>query len=169
MSITPVSNTGYFFNVGNSILDSLVNALNCNGLDVPDRRFVGFEEPPQDCCPDLVLWISNIRPWDGDFPDTRNNGRLLCTNAYAFDVTVRIGRCYLDYLEDGAMPEQDIEDQSKIMYADATALYMGWVAQWRSGNVTELNNYEAVTVGTLTSYTEGACGGWQFTITVSTI
>jgi hypothetical protein len=116
-----------------------------------------------------VLWIDNIRTWDGDFPDSRSNTRLLCTNAYAFDATIRIGRCYIDFLETGPMPQDEIQDQAAELYKDATALYMGWVAQWRAGNVDELNDYEAVTVGSLTAYNQGGCAGWEFTVTVGTI
>lgn len=170
MTITPVSNVGFFTNVGKSVLKSAADALECHGLDVPSRLFVGFDRPPQDCCPELVLWIGNIRPWDGDFPDTRSNGRLLCSNAYSFDATIRIGRCYVDIGQNGeTLDEQTLEDFSTEMYKDATALYMGWVSQWRAGNVDELDNYEAVTVGPLTSYNQGGCGGWEFTITIGTI
>ena len=169
MAITPVRSTQYFFNVGKSILDSAVDALECHSLDVPSRLFVGFDRPPQDCCPELVAWISNIRPWDGDFPDTRSNGRLLCSNAWSFDVTIRIGRCYVDVDDNGPLDTDTLEDWSGALYADATALYMGWVNQWRAGNVIELNSYEAVSVGPAVPYNQGGCAGWEFTITVGTI
>jgi len=170
MSITPVADTAYFANVGKSILDSAADALECNGVDVPDRMFVGFNRPPQDVCPELVLWISNIRTWDGNFPDTRTDTRLLCLNAYAFDATIRIGRCYVDVDEHGQpLDTATLEDFSAELYKDVTALYMGWVNQWRGGNVSELNSYEAVTVSQCTPYSEGGCAGWEFTVTVGTI
>jgi hypothetical protein len=166
---TPFSNTGYFLNLGKSILDSLADALECNGLDVPGRVFVGFERPPQDLCPELVVWIGNIRTWDGDFPDTRSSGRLLCSNGYAFDVSVRIGRCYIDMDEDGQpLDGETLQDWAGELYRDVTALYMGWINQWRAGNVTELSMYDLVTVGACTQYNSGGCAGHEFTITVGT-
>ena len=167
--MTPLDNTGYFLNVGKSILNSLEDALGCHGLDIPERSFVGFDQPPQDACPELVVWISNIRTWDGDFPDSRTNGRLLCTNAYAFDVSVRVGRCYVDVDENGQpLDSETLEGWAGELYRDVTALYMGWINQWRAGNVTELTNFECVTVGPVTSYNQGGCAGHEFVITVGT-
>jgi len=166
---TPLSDIDYFFNVGESILNSVARTLECNELDVPGRLFVGFDRPPQDCCPELVCWIGNVRPWDGDFPDTRTSGRLLVHNAYSFDVSIRIGRCYVDSGEDGqAIDSETLQDWAKELYRDASAIYQGWIEQWRSGNVTELQNYELVTVGNLTQYNSGGCAGHEFVITVGT-
>jgi len=166
---TPFDYSGYFLNVGRSILESLAEALSCQGLDVPERSFVGFDRPSQDVCPELVVWIDNIRTWDGDFPDTRSNGRLLCTNGYSFDTHVRIGRCYIDSDEDGQPLDQEtLEDWSGALYSDIAALYMGWISQWRAGNVTELSNFELVTTGPVTTYHSGGCAGHEFTITVGT-
>lgn len=71
MPVTAIGNSDFFMNVGQSILDSAADALACYDIDVPSRLFVGFDEPPQDCCPELVVWLGNMRLWDGDFPDTR--------------------------------------------------------------------------------------------------
>jgi len=53
-----------------------------------------------------------------------------------------------------------------LLYADATALYMGWLGQWQAGNVSELLDCDFVEVGQLTQYNEGGCAGHKFTITV---
>ena len=167
--MTPLNDKDYLFNVGSSILDSVGQALACIGIDVPSRKFVGFDRPPQDCCPELVCWIGNIRPWDGDFPDTRTSGRLLVHNAYAFDVTIRIGRCYVDSGENGdPIDEGTLQDWGKLLYQDIRAIYFGWVEQWRAGNVSELQNVELVTVGKCTQYNSGGCAGNEFVITIGT-
>ena len=170
MGITPLSNVDYFFNVAQSIVNSVSQALRCSNLEVPSRLFVGFDRPPQDCCPELVGWVGNVRTWDGDFPDVRSNGRLLCTNGYAFDVTIRIGRCYIDSDSDGgALDHETLQDFARELYKDVSAIYLGWIAQWRAGEVTELSNFELVTVGNCTQYNEGGCAGHEFTITVGTL
>lgn len=168
--MTPISNSDYFTNVAQSILDSVADALMCHNIDVPSRMFVGFDRPPQDICPELVSWVSNVRPWDGDFPDTRRSGNLQCFNMYAFDISIRIGRCYIESSDDGQpLDAETLQDWTAELNRDATAIYMGWINQWRAGNVTELTSYELVTVGSLIPYKDGGCAGWEFTITVGTV
>lgn len=170
MPVTKTLDVEFFMNVGQSILDSLVAALECYELDVPNRAFVGFSEPPQDCCPELVVWLGNLRVWDGDFPDTRQTTQLMHHWGYAFEATVRIGRCYIDINEDGTPIDADVlADWNQVLYADATALYMGWLGQWMSDNVSELSKCDLVTVGPLSQYKDGGCAGHQFTITVGMI
>lgn len=169
MPITPIADLDFFLNVAKSVLTSAAAALECNNLDVPDRFFVGFDRPPQDCCPELVAWLGNIRTWDGDFPDTRRQGNLLCGNGYSFDITIRIGRCFIDYTNQGPMDAGDIEDLSSPLYRDAVALYFGWIAQWRAGNVSELTQCDLVNAGPMTQYHEGGCAGHEFTITVGVL
>jgi hypothetical protein len=167
--MTEFRSPDYFMNVGNSMLASLVAALQCHGIDVPDRTFVGFNRPPQDCCPELVGWFGNIRTWDGDFPDSRLSGDLKCVWGYAFDFTVRIGRCYVDIDQEGnPIDAETLASWNAHLYADISALYTGWLAQWKAGAVTELSNYELVTIGTAQPYNDGGCAGWEFTITVGT-
>jgi len=167
MPLTDFNDSAFLSNLGNSILESVSDALVCKSLDVPQRRFVGFNRPAQDCCPDLVLWFGNIRVWDGDFPDTRTAGNLLCANGYSIDATVRIGLCYVDFDADGGpLDAQTIGDFSANLNAYGTALYMGWINQWRAGNVEELVSCDLVNVGPMTPYYEGGCAGWEFTITV---
>lgn len=167
MPVTKTLDVEFFMNVGQSILDSAISALECYELDVPARAFVGFDEPPQDCCPELVVWLGNVRLWDGDFPETRLSTDLKMHWGYAFDVNVRIGRCYVDINEDGTPMDADIlADWNQALYADATALYFGWLHQWSAGLVTELTRCDLVTIGTLSQYNDGGCAGHQFTITV---
>lgn len=169
MPTTSFADLDFFKNIATSILESAAASLTCNDLEVPARMFVGFDRPPQDCCPELVAWLGNIRTNDIDFPDARRAGNLQCFNGYAFDVTIRIGRCFIDFLNSGPMDGGDIEDLASPLYQDASALYFGWIAQWRAGNVTELTMCDLVNVGNMTGYAEGGCAGWEFTITVGVV
>lgn len=167
MPATPTLDVELFMNVGNSILEAAAAALECYDLEVPDRLFVGFEEPPQDCCPELVAWLGNVRTWDGDFSDTRISTNLQHHWGYAFDCTIRIGRCYVDVDEKGQPVDADtLADWTQALYADATALYFGWLRQWSSGSVTELVKCDLVNAGVLSQYKSGGCAGHQFTVTV---
>lgn len=169
MPLTPISNTAYFLNIAKSVLASAAQALACNDLEVPDRLFVGFDRPPQDCCPEMVAWLGNIRLWDTEFPDGQNS-ELMCVNGWAFDITIRIGRCYIDFDEEGQpLDGGTIEDFAGHLYSDAAALYFGWVAHWRAGNVEELTQCDALRVGPMTQYHEGGCAGHEFTITVGVV
>lgn len=169
MPATPLSDVDMFMNIATSILQSAAAALECNNISVPDRFYVGFDRPPQDCCPELVAWLGNIRTWDGDFPDTRSAGNLRCHNGYSFDITIRIGRCYVDFGEEGPLDTDTIQDWTQELYRDASALFFGWITQWRAGNVTELDKCDLVNVGTMTQYHEGGCAGQEFTITVGVL
>jgi hypothetical protein len=167
VTITPTRNKDFFINVATSILGSAVDSLECYGLTVPPRIYVGFDRPPQDCCPELTAWVHNLRNWNGEFPETNQENSWLCVVGYAFDVTIRIGRCYWDLEESGAsMPVEDLTQLNTEMYRDLTALYMGWIHQWRAGNVTELTKCDLGAVGAAQPYREGGCAGWEFTITV---
>lgn len=167
MPFTAISDKDFFLNIATSVLESCAAALDCNGLEVPNRLYVGFDRPPQDCCPELTAWVGNIRPYDAGFPDSRHAGNLLCLNSWAFDITIRIGRCYVDIDTDGEpLDVETLTDFTRVLYWDASALLFGWVGQWRAGNVSELTKCDLVNVGAMTQYHEGGCAGQEFTITV---
>jgi hypothetical protein len=167
MAVTPTRDVEFFMNIGQSILESAIAGLECYDLEVPSRAFVGFDEPPQDCCPELVVWLGNVRVWDGDFPETRTSTSLLHHWGYAFDCTVRIGRCYVDVDEKGNPIDSGVlADWTQALYADASALYFGWLGQWQAELVSELSRCDLGDVGPLTQYNEGGCAGHQFTVTI---
>lgn len=163
-----VSDQDLFVKVAKSILQSAADSLSACGRDVPDCSFVGFNRPVEDHCPDLVAWLNNIRPWDGTSMDSGlREGYLMCFNAYAFDVTIRLGRCYIDFGMDGSTVDgQLVEDWSNELYRDGQVLYIGWVKAWHAGRVSELGDCDPISIGPLIDYKEGACAGWEFTITV---
>lgn len=167
MSFTPTRSKDFFINTATSILESAVDALQCYGLDVPTRLYVGFDRPPQDCCPELTGWVNNIRQWNGEFPDTNQVNPMICVWGYSFDFTMRIGRCYWDLDENGkTLTNEQLQTKNGEMYSDATALYMGWLHQWKAGNVNELSSCDLLTIGNMQPYRQGDCAGWEVTITV---
>jgi hypothetical protein len=170
MPVTQTTDPLFFQKVAQSILESAAAALRCYGIEVPDRLFVGFDRPPQDCCPELVAWVSNVRAWDGNFPDTVREGYLLCFNGIAFDVTIRIGRCYIDSDENGNGIDADIlAEWAAELYKDAAALYVGWLNQWRADQITELSKCDPIAIGTMIPYNGGGCAGHEFTVTVGVL
>lgn len=163
-----VTDKDLFSKVAHSVLDSIGDALTACSLDVPDCAFVGFERPPEVSCPDLVAWVTNVRPWDGNTLDSGlREGRLLCFNAYAFDITIRLGLCYVDFNEDGSNKSpQEQHDLSDQVYRYAHVMYVGWVSRWKAGLVTELGRCDPLSLSPLISFKEGGCGGWEFTVSV---
>lgn len=160
-----------FERVARAVIDSISDALTYHNLDVPERRFVGFSRPAEDACPDLVAWVSNIRPWDQNFPDGRANTTLNnFFNGWAFDVNVRLGVCVIDFDGNGQPLDGELlEEWSSTLYHYAHTMYVDWVHRWRAGQVNELSECDYVDVGACTDYKEGGCGGWEFRITVGVL
>lgn len=97
-------------------------------------------------------------------------GRLLCFNAFAFDVTIRLGRCYIDFAADGSTIDHSlVEEWSNELYYDAYVMYVQWIGLWKAGGVYELSTCEPLSVGPMIAYKEGGCAGWEFTISVGVI
>lgn len=157
-----------FSDVAKSILTSIKQSLEACSLEVPCCEFVGFERPPEVHCPDLVAWVTNIRPWDGNTMDSGlREGRLLCHVGYAFDVTIRLGLCYIDFDAEGNnLPPDKQHELSDQVYQYAHVMYIGWVSRWKNGLVTELGPCDPVSITNLVSFKEGGCGGWEFTVSV---
>jgi hypothetical protein len=172
MTATSPYDPEIFVNVSRAVLDTIGIALTNGNRDVPRRMFVGFNRPAEDCCPDLVAWVGNIRAYDGNSPNSGlREDRLLIYNAWAFDITIRLGRCFIDFDADGGpLDGQTIEDFSNELYRDAQVVYIGWVNQWRSSSgvclTDELSSCTPLTVSSLIDYKDGGCAGWEFTITV---
>lgn len=156
-----------FFKTGKSVLDSIVHVLESCDRPAPDCEFLGFDRPPEAYC-GLVGWIGNIRVWDGLTMDNGlREGRILCNVGYAFDVTIRLGRCYVDFDATGNnIPPEEVESLSSGLYEDAYIMYVQWIGLWKAGGVTELDNCDPVSVSVMTPYNEGACAGWEFSISI---
>jgi hypothetical protein len=167
-SITPMSDPLVVYNVGQSILDSLAQFISERGIQPPPRRWVGFSNPPEDCCPDLVIWADNLRLWDGaSFDSGLRENRLMCNNLWAVDYTVRLGLCYFDVDNDGQLVDSGtLTGWAADLYHIGHAV-MGWLQNIRGGVIPELqSNVSDVKPSPITSYNMGGCAGWQITLTV---
>lgn len=162
-------NPDFLLLFGQAVLDSLEQVLLECEQDVPDRRILAFQEPPEDCCPDLAVWVDNMRPWDGTPFEGLTFGHLTaCNNMWAADVNVRIGRCYIDVDPQTSqpLPPDQVKELSAQIYRDGNILYTGWVNKMRNNEVCNITRYSLNTVSALLSYNDGGCAGWRFTVTV---
>mgnify|MGYP001557842829 CR=1 FL=1 len=167
MSTLSVTDPDFLLKFGNTVKDSLVSLLEECQQEVPDRVVLAFNRPPQDCCPELAVWVDNMRPWDGVPFEGLQFGHLQCFNLWAVDVGVRIGRCYVDIDGSGnPIDPQSIEDLARPIYRDGNILYVGWVAKFRAKEICQICPCDIGTVSNLISYNEGGCAGWEFIVTV---
>lgn len=168
MTILQVGDPNFLLHLGQVALDSLVDTLAECEQDIPPRRVVSFTESPEDCCPDLNVWIDNFRVWDGSPFDGLQLGYLSCTNMWAVDISVRIGRCYIDVDQTSLNPlsAEDLAELSAQIYRDGNILYLGWIAKLRDNEICNLPRYTLGTVSSLLAYNDGGCAGWRFTITL---
>lgn len=163
-----LSDNSVIFDTAKSVLESVADALTGCQFDVPSCRFIGFNRPSELTCPDLVGWANNVRVWDGEnMNGGLRDGYIRCHVGYAFDVTIRLGVCYVEMDENGRDIDHEVlEAWSKELYQMAHVMYVGWVARFKSGKVSALGNCDPVDLSALTDYKEGGCAGWEFTISV---
>lgn len=168
-SITETYNPDVIYNIARSILESLVTSLSSDGIKVPQRAYVGFSNPPEDCCPDLVVWASSPRVSDSaGFDGGFRENQLMCTGIWYADFNVRLGDCYVDTIDGQPLDTRTLSDMAKDKYRVAHALTR-WVCRIRSeGVIPELQTLDSnVKVSALTDYNQGGCAGWQLTITAT--
>lgn len=149
-------------------LEGIKAALAANGLTAIKRAYVGVGPvPAEDCCPDIVVWITNIRLWDGNAPDTLTENRVLDHFGLAFNVNARIGDCFweLDPATNKPFPHTEISKMSKKINDYGTAAYLGTIQAL--GEMDHCN----VSVHPVTAdpYQDGGCGGFIFTVGVSVV
>lgn len=150
------------------MLDGIVGAIAKGGLTKIDRAYVGVGPvPAEDCCPDIVVWVSNIRLWDGSAPDTLTEGRILEHFGIAFDLNARIGDCFweLDPKTNQPFPKAKINKLSAPINSYGSAAFLGAVQAL--GELPACN--VDVHPGSANPYQEGGCAGFTFTIGVSVI
>lgn len=161
-------------NVANDLAETLLQgmeaAISTAGLSAISRSHQSVGPiPAEDCCPDLVVWLSNIRIYDAASPDTLNENRVLIHYGLAFDINVRIGLCFLESIDNGdPMPTGDIHDQSVQINQYALAAYVGGlqsVMDYRDIVECDLN----IRPNPADPYNSGGCAGFTWTITFSLI
>jgi hypothetical protein len=167
-STTPNTNPLVFHTIGESIIDSLTSWMSEHGVEPPARRWVGFSNPPEDCCPDLVVWADNLRLWDAQsFDGGLRENRLMCNNVWALDYTIRFGVCYWEVDNEGHLLDLGTLSSNAVDLYHIGHSMLGWLQQIRSGIIEELQpSASDVKPSPITSYNQGGCAGWQVTLTV---
>lgn len=150
-------------------LDGIVGAIAGAGLTQIKRAYVGVGPvPAEDCCPDIVVWISNIRLWDGVAPDTLTENRVLEHGwGVAFNINARIGDCFWELVPGTTRPEPaaNITQMSESINAYGFAGFLGAVQA-----LSALDTCNAsVHPQNADPFQDGGCAGFIFTIGVGVI
>jgi hypothetical protein len=156
--------------VYNNVIDvfsaSIANRYAEDGLDAIGRTFIGMGPiPAEDCCPDLVYWVSNVRPYDATPPDGLRENALGVHWGIAFDVNVRVGQCYLEGDDKGAFPAATITGYSEILNRYGHSTYMGALTAMDDFGTCDV----LLTPQAMYPFQSGGCAGWQFAITVAVL
>lgn len=149
-------------------LDGITGAIAGASLPAIKRAYVGVGPvPAEDCCPDIVVWVSNIRLWDSNAPDTLGENRVMIHWGIAFDINARVGDCFweLDPTTNKPFPAEEISKLSGPINKYGTAAYLGAISA--------LGQLDACNVDVhpqpANPYQDGGCGGFIFTIGVSVV
>jgi hypothetical protein len=139
---------------------SIANCLEGGTAEVNTwQRFVGWSAPPEDCCPSIAVWGDNLRPQASVFGNR-------CPLTWLFDVTVRVSECFVDMDETGnGRHPIELEEDACRLYALMHCAYFGFICQWQSGNIDEIDACDNVEFGPVRTYAEGGCGGVEYTLT----
>lgn len=165
---TPYHDSDSLFNLLESVEHAVALALTCNSRTVYNwRRIVGWADPPQDCCPEIAVWGTNLRP---DPQGTLSGGgmqKASCAQLWLYDVTIRASQCFIDTDENGEpLDATQINDYSRELYSMAHDMYNGFWCRWANGQIDEIPACTPLSIQGTSEYAEGGCGGVQFTVTV---
>lgn len=157
-----------FNTLGNQLLTGITQAFATRGLDAVNAHLAMGPIPAEDCCPDLVVWVSNIRIWDASSPDNLQENRLLMHFGLAFDLNVRIGLCYIESDDDGG-PVDPVQLQAwtETINRYGHAAYVGGLQALLSH---EDNGCDVdLRPNPMDPYNSGGCAGYTYTVSVSVI
>lgn len=152
------------------VLQGVKDAIAAAGLKAFPRAYIGIGPiPSQDCCPDLVVWISNIRLNDSNVPDTLRENRLLGLFGVAFNVNVRVGECFFEITGTESKPElvasNKITKMASLINQYGYAAFMGAIRTLLDLDECGLS----VTPYNSDPYQMGLCAGFQFSFAVSLV
>lgn len=146
------------------IKDSINNA----DLTVPAENGVVMVRPAEDCCPDLKLWVDNIRSFDIAFPNSLQENRLLIHFGVAFDLFVRFGHCYIESDDKGGATDIGIlQDWTSKINAYINPIYTIPLSEIARGCVEEFGECgQTFLPSNLNGYNLGGCAGYEYLITI---
>lgn len=156
--------------VANEVLIGVQNKIKASGLKAIPRAYVGVGPiPAEDCCPDLVVWVSNFRLWDSAVPDTLQEGRVLSHYGVAFNVSVRVGDCYWELIptEKSFKPDTpaNISKKSSQINRYGYAAFLGAIEAMTALGQCDLS----FTPYQSDPFQQGGCAGFTFSFAVSII
>ena len=149
------------------VVAAITNGLENASLAPISRTYVGRgPTPSEDCCPDIVVWVSNLRIYDQASPDTLQENRVLAHVGLAFDVNVRLGLCFFEVGSDmKVIDSTEITELSKEINSYAHIVYTSAITGLMADEDVR-RNADSITPTTAFDYQEGGCAGIQFAITV---
>lgn len=159
-----------FNSVSKTLIEGISVGYKSANLKIPTIRYLGMGPVPAEyCCPDLVVWVTNVRPWDSASPDTLVENRILIHWGLAFDLNVRIGECYLEMTDKGGTKESaDITEQTKVLNKYGIVTYESAINSLMATGACGASDCNmSVTPLPMSPYNEGGCAGWNMVFTVA--
>lgn len=143
-------------------------SINNAGLTVPEITGVVMTRPPEDCCPDLVVWVENVRPFDLTFPSGMNENRMLSHFAMAFDLFVRLGQCYIESDDKGNLMDIGIlQEWTSNINEYINPIYTIPLFEIAKGCVDEFGECgQTFLASNLNGYNLGGCAGYEYVVTI---
>lgn len=169
MPVTRLWDADLFFNLLSSIEESVAAGLMQDGRPVNEpskwRRFVGWQEPPTDCCPEIAVWGGNLRT--DPLSTMPGVGRNIKPVQWLYDVNIRVSECFVDVDENGeALPPAQLEDYSKALYRLQHHGFFGFMCRWFNNEIEELTACDAIEIRETYEHGDGGCAGFTFVVTV---
>lgn len=158
--------------VGNQVANKIIEAIEAgwglDGLQKINRSYVGMGPvPSEDCCPDLVVWLSNVRMFDAD-QDTLREGRILKHYGIAFDINVRIGLCFFEMDNGGELVElSQVQGWAEEINRYGMSAYQRAVSGLMDDP--QLQCSFSITPQPMYPFQDGGCAGYTFAIGIGVV
>lgn len=155
-----------FNDVAQILLEGIETGITEAGLPQISRAYIATGPiPAEDCCPDLVVWVSNIRFYDVASPDSLQENRLLEHFGMAFDLNVRLGLCYIESDESGQPSSADVlHNWSQEINRYSHTAYLRGVQALHTN--TELDCIASISPRAAEPYNLGGCAGISYSVSV---
>lgn len=160
--------------IADIVISNIQTELVAHGLKKIARNYIGMGPvPAEDCCPDLVGWVSNVRLWDANSPDGLRENRVLANMfGIAWDFNIRLGLCFLEGDADGAFDSKKISDQGREINKYGMTAYIAAVHSLSeftyncgNGGGCEID----LLPQPMSPYNTGGCAGWNMIFTIGVL